>query len=55
MRPSPVTGLTHGSIVGNVTSGEGEFAGASGLITSNFTLSEQGAVVDNYYARLFTP
>jgi hypothetical protein len=31
--------LQHGSVMWRVESGEGQFAGASGLITSNFTLS----------------
>jgi hypothetical protein len=55
MRPSAVTGLTHGSIIWNIVSGDGEFEGATGLVTSNFTLSEQGQVVDNHYVRAFTP
>lgn len=53
--PSPVSGLNHGSVIWNVTETEGEFAGATGLITSNFTFSEQGDVVDNHYVRLFIP
>ena len=53
--PSPVSGLNHGIIMWSITEGDGEFSGASGLITSNFTFSEQGDIVDNHYVRLFTP
>ena len=38
-----------------VTEADGEFRGATGLITSNFTFSEQGEVVDNHYVRIYTP
>ena len=55
MRPSAESSLTHGSIIWNIVSGDGEFEGATGLVTSNFTLSEQGQVVDNHYVRPFTP
>ena len=48
-------GLNHGTIMWSVTEGEGAFSGATGLITSNFTFSEQGDIVDNHYVRLFTP
>ena len=53
--PSPVAGLNHGTVMWIISDGDGEFSGASGLITSNFTFSEQGDVVDNHYVRLFTP
>ena len=54
MAPSTVPGLNHGTVMWLVTEGDGEFSGASGLITSNFTFNEQGDVVDNQYVRLFT-
>jgi hypothetical protein len=38
-----------------VTGGAGSFAGARGLITSNFVASAQGEVVDNQFARLYVP
>jgi hypothetical protein len=38
-----------------VDSGEGQFAGASGPITSNFTLSGTGEVIDNHFALIFVP
>jgi hypothetical protein len=44
-----------GGVVWTVTGGDGEFAGARGLITSNFTVSAAGEVVDNHVARLYLP
>jgi len=38
-----------------VTGGDGRFAGAQGLITSNFTVDAKGAVVDDQFARLYIP
>ena len=55
MGPSAVEGLNHGAALWKITGGDGEFSGATGLITSNFTFSEQGDVVDNHYVRLYTP
>jgi hypothetical protein len=55
MAPSAVTGLNHGAVVWTITGGDGEFSGATGLITSNFTFSDQGDVVDNEYVRIYTP
>ncbi len=55
MAPSAVSGVNHGSIMWSVTEGDGEFSGATGLITSNFTFSDQGDVVDNQYVRIYTP
>ncbi len=52
---SQVQGLNHGSVIWRVTGGEGEFAGATGLITSNFTFGKQGEVADNQWVRLFIP
>ena len=49
-----VSGVNHGTIMWLVTEGDGEFSGASGLITANFTFSEQGDVVDNQYVRIYT-
>jgi hypothetical protein len=49
MGPSPQPGLLHGVISWTIESGTGQFAGASGLISSNFTFSEQGEVIDNQF------
>ena len=53
--PSGIDGLQRGAVIWEVTGGEGQFAGAAGLITSNFTVGAQGAVVDNQFAVLFMP
>ena len=53
--PSPVDGLQRGAVIWEVTDGGGQFAGARGLITSNFTVGAKGEVVDNHYARLYLP
>lgn len=55
LRPSGVQGLQRGAVIWEVTGGEGQFAGATGLITSNFTIGAGGEVVDNHYAQLFLP
>ena len=38
-----------------VEGGEGQFAGASGLITSNFFVGEDLAVTDHHLGVLFLP
>ena len=53
MGPSAIDGLTHGGICWKVDSGSGPLAGASGIITSNFTVSESGDVVDNQWGVLY--
>lgn len=53
--PSGIEGLQRGAVIWEVTGGDGQFAGATGLITSNFTVGPKGEVVDNHYARLFLP
>jgi hypothetical protein len=42
-------------VIWEVTEGRGQFARATGLITSNFTVGSKGEVVDNHYVRLFLP
>ena len=51
--PAPREGWTSGAVVWTVTGGQGAFSGARGLITSNFTVSAQGEVVDHHVARLY--
>jgi hypothetical protein len=51
--PSPIAGWTCGAVVWTVTGGDGLFADAQGLITSNFTVSVDGDVVDHHVARLY--
>jgi hypothetical protein len=45
--------LKSGAVMWRVDGGEGQFAGASGYITSNFTLSEAGEVTDNHFGVIF--
>jgi hypothetical protein len=45
--------LRHGSVIWRVEGGEGQFGGASGLITSNFTISEAGEVIDRHFGVIF--
>ena len=53
MGPSAEDGLTHGGISWKVDGGTGPLAGATGIITSNFTVSGAGEVVDNQWGVLF--
>jgi hypothetical protein len=53
MGPSPVPGLKQGTITWKVDGGEGQLSGASGIITSNFTLDEQGEVFDHHMGVLY--
>ncbi len=45
--------LQHGTVMWRVNGGEGPFAGASGLITSNFFVDGSGAVTDHQFGVLF--
>ena len=45
--------LKSGAVMWRVDGGEGQFAGASGYITSNFTLSDAGDVIDNQFGVIF--
>jgi hypothetical protein len=53
--PSPEDGMMHGVVSWRVKNGLGQFAGASGLITSNFTMAADGAVADNQFGVLWLP
>lgn len=53
--PSPLPETQWGVISWRITSGDGEFQGASGYITSNFTVGASGDVVDNHYVRMVFP
>src|SRR5262249_3835298 len=52
---SPMPGLQWGAVIWRITAGDGTFAGATGYITSNFTVSAEGEVVDNHYVRMVLP
>ncbi|MFT4036683.1 MAG: hypothetical protein QM692_00780 [Thermomicrobiales bacterium] len=45
----------HGVVMWRIDSGEGQFAGASGLITSNFFVSDQLDVVDHHFGVILLP
>jgi len=51
----PAPGSMAGGVLWKVTGGEGGFAGAQGLITSNFAVGADGEVVDNQFARIYLP
>ena len=53
--PSPDPALKHGTVSWRVEGGEGQFAGASGLITSNVVVGEDLAVTDHHLGVLFLP
>ena len=53
--PSPSPGSMAGGVLWGVTGGDKEFEGARGLITSNFTVSADGDVVDDHVVRLYLP
>ena len=45
----------HGSVTWRVDGGEGQFAGATGLITSNFFVDDQLRVVDHHFGVVLVP
>jgi len=53
--PGPTAGSAAGGVLWKITGGDGRFAGARGLITSNFTVSADGDVTDNHFARVYLP
>jgi anti-sigma factor ChrR (cupin superfamily) len=53
--PSPEPGVTAGAVIWQVEGGEGQFAGATGLITSNFYFNAAGEVTDNQFGVIFAP
>jgi hypothetical protein len=50
---SPDPTVRHGSVIWRIDRGEGGFQGVTGLITSNFFVTDQGEVTDNHFAVLF--
>lgn len=55
MGPSPEPGLMHGVISWRIENGAGQFAGATGFITSKFTFSAQGEVNDYQFGVIWLP
>jgi hypothetical protein len=53
--PAPLPGWVLGGVVWIITGGTGRLVGARGLITSNFTVSAEGEVIDNHFVRLYLP
>ena len=51
--PSADPQLQHGSVIWKVERGEGQFAVATGLITSNFFVNSAGEVTDNHFGVIF--
>lgn len=49
MGPSPEAGTAHGAVSWRIDRGTGQFDRATGIITSNFTFSEQGEVEDHQF------
>lgn len=55
LAPSADPTRKHGTVMWTVEAGEGQFAGASGLITSNFFVDDQLGVVDHHFGVLLLP
>lgn len=55
LAPSADPGRKHGAVMWQVDRGEGQFAGATGLITSNFFVDEQLGVEDHHFGVLLMP
>jgi hypothetical protein len=53
--PGPDPSRQHGAVIWRVTGGDGQFAGASGLITSNFTVGPDLAIADHQFGVLWLP
>jgi hypothetical protein len=53
LAPSSDPSIKHGCAIWKIDGGEGQFANASGLITSNFTVGESGDVVDHQCGVIF--
>jgi hypothetical protein len=49
----PIPGSSAGGVLWRITAGAGRFANAQGLITSNFTVSPDGDVVDDHFVRIY--
>ncbi len=47
--------LRHGTVVWDIDGGSGRFSGATGRISSNFTVTRDGDVDDEHVGRIFLP
>jgi hypothetical protein len=55
LAPSVSPGLRHGTVAWELDGGSGRLAGASGRITSNFTVTDEGDVADEQLGLIFLP
>ena len=55
LAPSADPPRKHGTVMWKVDSGAGQFAGATGLITSNFFVDDQLGVIDHHFGVLLVP
>ncbi len=55
LAPSADPERKHGTVMWRVEGGEGQFAGATGLITSNFFVDDSLGVVDHHFGVLLVP
>jgi hypothetical protein len=55
LAPSADPSRKHGTVMWRVDQGEGQFAGATGLITSNFFVDDHLAVTDHHFGVLLLP
>lgn len=53
LSPVAQSGMVAGTVSCNITGGEGQFAGASGFISSNFTLTATGELNDFHAGLIF--
>jgi hypothetical protein len=53
LAPSATPGLRHGTVTWEVDGGTGRVAGATGRITSNFTVTDEGDVADEQLGFIF--
>jgi hypothetical protein len=51
--PSTESDVRQGAVMWRVEGGQGQFEGAQGLITSNFTISPMGEVTDHHMGVIF--
>jgi len=55
LAPSPIAGVMAGAVSWKVDSGSGTFAGATGVITSAFTLTDSGDISEYHCGLIFLP
>jgi hypothetical protein len=53
LAPSPNPGVRQGTVTWELDGGSGRFAGASGRIASNFTVTDDGDVADDHLGVIF--